>query len=303
MPANATAIPTIPNEIQRLVLQSENQFASNVDNAIAQLNALSAMLPRTYGWRFRTAGAFSTEMALISSTAKDCLPINSFYWRDQLGNWEAYSLMNTWRGIDLARSCVWALAREDSACACLLARAAIETAAMFVDTVRMVSATITGPTPGCELPPIVDPEIDLRRTAVMSTELEENSLQAIFASRLPDRNMLYDAPNILTSIKRISKIKTQEFVHRTYEILCEVSHPNMLGRTLYLHSLEPGKWEGNELRTLGPGNGPTWHSLVEQVVIGLSWSCATHVSAFALMAETIRLVIARIQAAEQAPSE
>jgi hypothetical protein len=40
--------------------------------------------------------------------------VNLLYWRDQLGNWEAYSLMNTFRVIDLARSCVWVLGREDT---------------------------------------------------------------------------------------------------------------------------------------------------------------------------------------------
>jgi hypothetical protein len=34
------------------------------------------------------------------------------YWKDQLANWEAYSILNTLRLVDLARSCIWALARH-----------------------------------------------------------------------------------------------------------------------------------------------------------------------------------------------
>ena len=54
------------------------------------------------------------------AAATNLIAVNGLYWRDQLGNWEAYSLMNTLRVIDLARSCVWALARQDAVCASLV---------------------------------------------------------------------------------------------------------------------------------------------------------------------------------------
>ena len=201
--------------------------------------------------------------------------------------------MNTLRITDLARSCVWALAREDAVCASLLARSALETAAAFVDAARTASATIIGKPkdgkPGC----ILDPDVDLRTTFVGSQELELYSLKTIFASRLPESETIYNPTNIVTIITRISKIPQQEFVLSTYEILCEAAHPNMLGRMLYLHKSEPGPRKGNELRILGPGNGPTWQLLAEAIVAALSWACATLTSAFALMAETIETVMAR----------
>jgi hypothetical protein len=67
------------------------------------------------------------------------------YWKDQLANWEAYSILNTLRLVDLARSCIWALARQEAVCASIVARSALETAAAFVDAARTVTATITGP--------------------------------------------------------------------------------------------------------------------------------------------------------------
>jgi hypothetical protein len=73
----------------------------------------------------------------------------------------------------------------------------------------------------------------------------------------------------------------------------------MLGRALYIHGSEPGPWNGNELRTLGSGNGPAWHFLLEPIVAALSWGCAAQVSAFDLMAETIGTVMGRINAVEQ----
>jgi hypothetical protein len=298
-PNKVDPIPPVPKEVLRHILPCDNPFVTDADGMIGRLNALSGTLPRRYGWRYRTAEGMRAEVAEIGATATDVLPLNALYWRDQLGNWEAYSLMNTLRVIDLARSCVWALARQDALCASLLARAALETAAAFVDAARTVSATISGPTTERKPSRILDPAIDLRTTSVISEELELYSLKTIFASKLPEIETIYNPTNIVTIITRISKVRAQEFVLPTYGVLCEAAHPNLLGRTLYLHGAEPGPRSGNELRTLGPGSGLTWHFLAEPIVAALSWACATQVSAFNLMSETIGLVIARLKTVEQ----
>lgn len=295
-------IPGVPKKTLCRILPCENLFVTNADHMIEQLNALSGKLPHRYRWRYRTVEGMKTEMAESAATATDFLPLNVLYWKDQLGNWEAYSFMNTLRVIDLTRSCVWALARQDAICASLLARAALETAAAFVDSARTVSVTLSGPTTERTLAPILDPEVDLRANVVISKELEQYSLKTIFASRLPESDRIYSPTNILTIITRISKSPAQEFVLPTYGILCEAAHPNMLGRTLYVHGPEPGQRNGNELRTLGPGNGSVWRFLEEAIVAALSWACGTQVSAFNLMAETIGAVMGRLTGMDQGPS-
>ncbi len=301
-PNKVDPIPPVPKEVLRRILPSDNPFIAGADGMIERLNALSGVLPRRYGWRYRTTEGMEAEMAEVAATATDALPINALYWRDQLGNWEAYSIMNTLRVIDLARSCVWALARQEALCASLLAGSALETAAAFVDAARTVSATCRAPATERDPGSILDPTFDLREAGVVSTALEQYSLKTIFASRLQDRENIYDATNICTIIKRISKIRAQEFVLLTYGVLCEVAHPNLLGRTLYLHGSEPGPRTGNELRTLGPGSGSTGHFLAEPIVAALSWACASQVSGFNLMAETIGAVMGRLEAAEQTPA-
>lgn len=300
-PNKTGPIPRLPKETLRRFMPSDNPFVTDANGMISLLNELSGKLPRRYGWRYRTAEALKIEIAQVASTATDFLPMNTLYWRDQLGNWEAYSLMNTLRVIDLVRSCIWALGRRDAVCASLLARSALETAAAFVDAARMVSATIRGPNPEQTPSLILDPAVDLRKTAVISDDLERYSLKTIFASRLPESETIYNPTNIVTIVTRISKSQGQEFVLPTYGVLCEAAHPNFLGRTLYLHDSKPGPWAGNELRTLGSGNGPTEHFIAESVVAALSWACGTQVSAFGLMAETIGSVMGRLEAAQQIP--
>jgi len=267
---------------------------------IGALNALSEKLSHRYQWEFRTIEATRSEIARIArddgiSLNRRTLNVNLLYWRSQLGNWEAYSLMNTFRVIDLARSCVWALARQDIVCASLLARSGLETAAAFLEAAGTVAAFIEG----C---PLLDATFELGRNILKSQELEQFSLKTIFASRLPEFEEIYSPTNILTIITRVSKLRGQASVLPTYEILCEVAHPNMLSRFLYLHRSEPGPWEGNELRTIGPGNGPVWHELAAYIVEALSWACSTQVIAFHLMSKAIGKAVIRLDAADQTPT-
>lgn len=286
-------IPRVPKEVMRRILPSENPFVTDADGMVARLNALSRKLPRRYGWRYRTVDGMRNEVEQVTATAADALPLNELYWRDHLGNWEAYSLMNTFRVIDLARSCVWSVARRDVLCASLLARSALETAVS-----RTVSATISG-TISDKADTSPDQTIDLRNRVVVNEELEQYSLKTIFASRLPESETIYNPTNIVTIITRISKIRGQEFILSTYGVLCEAAHPNLLGRTLYVHGSEPGPWDGNELRTIGSGNGPTEEFLAASIVAALSWACATQVSAFELMAQTIGSAVSWLNAARQ----
>jgi hypothetical protein len=112
-------IPEFPKGILEGLLPSENYLITHATLSVEQLNG---KLPDRYGWRFRTAEAFDAEAESIRQNAADMFPVNLLYWKDTLGNCEAYSLMNTWRMIDLAQSGILALARNDTICASLLAR-------------------------------------------------------------------------------------------------------------------------------------------------------------------------------------
>jgi hypothetical protein len=195
-------------------------------------------------------------------------------------------MMSIWRVIELARSCVWALARHDNVCAALLARAALESSAQFVDAARTINATVN--LGGC----ILDPTKDLNTAPIAWKPLEEYLVKTVFASRLPDAEEIYKAPNITGPIKRISKSAGQEFVLPTYDLLCEITHPNFLGRAIYLLEAAPGSRPGNEVRTIGLGEGPTSVQFKEPLVAALSWACGTQVTAFDLMSQTIHAVLA-----------
>ena len=284
-------VPALPREIWEALLPSENPFVAQANQMIGQLNELGNRLPRRYGWRFRTVAAFQAEQARVAKTSTDALPLNALYWRDMLATCEAYALMSIWRMIDIARGGIWALVRQDLVCAALLARSALESGAQFVDAARTISATIGDPLDRTNPHNILDATTDLRRSVLLCKPLEEYLLKTVFASRLPNAEDFYRPTNIVTIIQRISKSPGQEFVLPTYETLCEVAHPNFLGRSLYVLDVEPGQHEGEEVRTIGPGIGPTAPRIVAPTVAGLAWACGTQVSAFKLMSDTIQAML------------
>ena len=117
-------------------------------------------------------------------------------------------------------SAVWGIRRNDTLCAAIMARAALETTASyawFQTTMR----------PGIDAVIGKDMIIDFG-------PLEDEILKTLWASRLEDADAFYKPTNIVTIIDHITKkVPDQEDVG-AYRLLCEVAHPNMLGRSLFL---------------------------------------------------------------------
>lgn len=216
-------IPDLPPEILKALTPSDDIAINSAHQSVQGLNMLAAKLPSTYHWRFRTVEAFTSEQEEMKRTARNVLPFNQLYWEDMLKNCEAYSMMSTWRVVELARSCVWALARHDLLCSALMARSALETTVQYVDFTRTISATLEGM-----------PKVDVRQNLIISGDLEKYLLKTVFASRREGDEEFYKPTNIVTIINRIAKIDVHEMVGSHYETLCEVAHPNFLGRSLHI---------------------------------------------------------------------
>ena len=139
--------------------------------------------------------------------------------------------------------------------------------------------------------------MDLRSNVLLCKPLEEYLLKTVFASRLPTTEDFYKPTNIVTIIQRVAKSPGQEFVCPAYEILCEVAHPNFLGRSLYLLDVEPGQHEGDEMRTIGPGIGPTGQRIVGATVGRIGMGLRYPVSGFGLISDTIRAMLSKLTGA------
>jgi hypothetical protein len=279
--AGVSLIPELPAEIIAALTPSKHAAINSAQDCIKWLNEMALKLPARYGWRFRTVEAFNAEAAQLRRG--DVGGLNRLYWQDAIKNCEAYSVMSTWRLMELARSCVWALARRDLLCAALMARSALESTTHYLDSSRTVAAT---------LEQIGD--VDFRKVVVISEDLEEFLLKTVFASKRADDEEIYKPTNILTIITRIAKSPDQENISSFYETLCEVAHPNFLGRTVHVLEVRPGPREGDEIRILGPGQNMSFTSITEATVGALSWACGTHVTSFAAMSTAIGGFLTRL---------
>ena len=268
-------IPPIPSKLTKRLLPSSDIAINSIAISIDSLNRFMQLLPVQYGWRFRTVDALKAEI-LEAAPSGEPLVMNRVYWEDMLKTCEAYTVMNSWRIMELARSCVWALGREDVACAAIVARSALENTAQFADAARTISATLDN-----------SATADFKKVIATSLDLETFLLKTVFASRLPDNDAIYNPTNILTILKRIGKIEGQGFIETTHQELCEITHPNFLGRSLYIVSSKPNNRPGDEIRTLSLRKGPTADLAIMPTVRGLSWACMTHVTAALLLQKSI----------------
>ena len=123
-------------------------------------------------------------------------------------------------------------------------RACLESTASYQDFTRLLIPCLKG-----------NQGLGFDKSYVASTELEEEVLKVVFASRLSDIEA-HKPTNIVTIIERASKIPSQKFLWATYKDLCEVAHPNFFGRSIYILN-EVVNAPGDKIWTIGLDRGPT----------------------------------------------
>lgn len=248
--------------------------------AVSGLNAIAASLPKSYGWRFITADAFSEIVAKKAQAGASPSDMNNFYWRDTLATVEAYTVMSVWRMVDICQTSLRCMEEEAVVPCAILARSALESAVQFVQDARTISASLE--------------EVirqDLSAGLAISTELEQYLLQTVYASRQTGADEIYKSRNILTVIDKIAKVAKDEPIKKEYEVLCEVTHPNFLGRSTYLARAEDDRGDGSELRVISPADGLNSAPLQQTALWALSWAIEAQSTSTHLLQGTVRRFI------------
>lgn len=273
-------VPLLPADLLALISLDSDPFLCSINENIESLNKLGRLFPERYNWRFKTVEALKAELGELLSSGAQPADINCLYWIDVLATCEAYTVMSLWRMVELIRAAVWAAARRDFVCAALVARAALESAIQYVNAARTITATID---------PIFG--TDLTKNIAASEALEDYLLKTVYASRLPDTEKYYSPTNILTLLNRTAKITGMSNIALHYGALCEVAHPNFLGRSVYLLEAKPGPRTGDEIRVIGRGAVLNVNEILKPTVWALSWAAGTQVTATVLMQTTVKKVM------------
>ncbi len=245
--------------------------------AVDAINAITASLPTSYGWRFITAERFTKLFEAQARAGASVSELNTLYWRDTLATIEAYTVMSVWRMVDICQAAFRCIEEDAIVPSAILARSALESSVQFVQDARTIAASLEH---------VV--KLDLSVALATSTELEEYLLQTVYASRQTGSDEIYKSKNILTVIEKIAKVAKDEPIREEYELLCEVTHPNFLGRSAYILSAEYDRGDGSELRTLSPENGVGSDALLQSAMWALSWALEAQANATHLVQGAIQ---------------
>jgi hypothetical protein len=252
--ANRIHIPNLDPKFVRDRNPCGNWVVERFNENISLLDELAGNLPKRLTWRWRTVEQFKAEVDRLYGLRRD-LDAYRLYWRDMLDQVQAFGLLSAWRLTELVSSAVWAIRRNDPLCAAIMARAALETSASYAWFQTKVR-------------PGIDAVIG-RDQLVKNEQLEDEILKTLWASRLEDAEAFYNPTNIVTIIGHITKkVPHQEDVGGCYAILCEVAHPNMLGRSIFLS-------EQDGQTVISRQRGPSATVIEYASLLALSWAAGT----------------------------
>jgi hypothetical protein len=147
----------------------------------------------------------------------DANDLNRHYWHDAARNIEAYGVLSVWR-VPSCSKWRWSLSTRSRSChRRSWARALLELAVSFI---YVANITKDIPDEVLKAPP---------RALVTSEELEEVLLKALWGTRLGEPLDHLQQVNVLTRIQELRSHPSGGLLLPTYEYLCEVAHPNVLG--------------------------------------------------------------------------
>lgn len=277
--SNPLFVPPIEKSLLKRLHTPDNWMLDSATENIDHFNKLLNSVPRNYPWEFMSADAFQR----IGSSLGTAAALYRHYWHDMLGQIEAFSVMSAWRLAEISRSAVWALRRGDVVCAAIMSRAALETAASYA-WLRTEIRPALEQVAQSDAPTLVKYE----ENGVIK-DLEDKLLKVVFASRAPGADEFYNPTNIVTIIEKIAKqIPDQEAIANIYFELCEIAHPNMRGRSLYITAVQPLGGPGHEKRMLSMKHGPATIEILRHSIAALSWSTGTFSRSCVALQDSVR---------------
>ena len=267
-------IPTLDAKFVQERNPDGHWLIERFNDNISLLNKVADSLPRALPWRIRTVEQLKAEAAPLFDNDRH-LDAYRLAWQDMLEQVQAFGMLSALRLTELVSSAVWAIRRNDPLCAAIIARASLETSASYAWFQSRMR-------PGIE-------DVIGKLTEGIMVDfgpLEAEILKTLWASRLEDAETFYNPTNIVTIVDHITKkFPDQEDVGPCYRLLCEVAHPNMLGRSLFL-----SEQDGRTI--ISRNRGPSAKVIERACLLALSWAAGILPRSLNPMQETcVRLMV------------
>lgn len=233
MSGNIETFPTFADWITDYCGQHNNPFIRDSDRMISYCFELDANMPDRYGWRFSSEESIRKQMKGL----RNVQAINRVYWTDVARNVEAYSITTFWRGLELLKPAIRSLNIREVITPAVLARSLMEISCTFLMKANTLEQTLRD----VSFP---------KGTAVGSRELEEMVVRMIWGTRYGDPLPHLKQKSVMGPIRWVSKNPNGKDVLPTYEYLCDIAHPSLIGNTRFWSHIEEVLADGSERRVI-----------------------------------------------------
>ncbi len=265
--ATIEPFPRLSKEIADFCRRSNNGLTRLTPDWVAGCFELDGTMPNNYGWRMSDVASLKRQIKGV----KDHRKINQIYWVDQARNVEAYAVMTFWRGNEILKAAIRSLNVGEVVTPAILVRSLLELSATYVTNANTIQKFFSE----IQFPP---------STGVVSAEFEERVVKMIWGTRLGEPEPHVKQTNILTTIQRLAKTPNATELLPTYEFLCEVAHPNVIGNSRYWSHVEHVNDDGSNTVTMARhARGDHANEILENTLWALGWSAGCLRNSFTLV--------------------
>jgi len=273
----------LPSFLRPRVETSAIPLVRDIDKILADLVRLRGMLDRSFQWRETSVEVFTSR----ARQARTAFELNKLFWSDMASVIKAYCLSASWRSLELIESALSLLDGEAVLGPTILSRSLIELTTTFITNGGQIRYLVTGASQKWS------------DAVIFSLDLENLLNKAIFGSRLVPEGHELRQTNIITQLKKLSKLTGYEPLMEYYERLCEVAHPNMMGNARFWYDVAQLNPDGSMTR-FARGRAITnerVERLYDDVLWTLSWSGSNLLYGFGVLDAQVRTITSAFSAA------
>lgn len=271
--------PQFSSQVLEYCARSKIAFVRDAREALSLFLNLDIKVKNSYGWRFSSAEVIGEKL----KEAKSVGELNRILWTDFVRNVEAYSVMTYWRCAEILKSSVRSINTQEYVSAAILARSFIELSATYLWNANVALKAVE--------------RLEFKRGIVVtSEELENYFVKAIWGTRLgsPEEHLLQK--NVLTTIQKLSKNPAASDLLPTYEYLCEIAHPNVVGNARFWSHVEKVYEDGSELRVMGrPTLANESLPTLDKTIWAIAWGGAVSYNSFGMFRDATSMLLTKIE--------
>jgi hypothetical protein len=236
----------------------DKRFAQLLNKNAASLRQLCKNHPESLVLPVAPTAELEARL-LASLESGDVHQANRVFWLDQLATFDAWRSIVLWRASEVIDAALMLRDQASLLSSVTLTRSVFELA--------MASLVVSGRL--CKVLNMLDISI-MKSKFCGSTTFPDDVEMAIFGTRVPEAesNGLPSQRNVLSYMAQLEKIFPDAGLKKSYELLCDVTHPSWLGNRPFYRRNDQGT-----ICRVSQEYDPLWHTEVSDLTATvLSWS-------------------------------